>query len=160
MKRRQKKTRGISPIITTVLLIGLVVVILGIVFLWFKGIVEEGVTKFGKNIKLVCDDVEFQAEYTSQSSTSGTLNIVNNGNIPLFKISLKISSGGNYKTEDLETLSNKWPANGLNTGGTFSDTIEIGAADKITVLPILIGNSEKGKKTFMCGGQYSEEIEI
>lgn len=153
-KRGHKKNKGISPIVTTVLLIGLVIVILGIVFLWFRGMVEEGVTKFGKNIKLVCDDVKFQSEYTSISSTSGKLSIVNNGNVAIFKISLKVASGGDYTTQTID------PENKLSIGGTFSETIEVGNADKITVSPILIGSSEKGKKTFMCGGQYSEEIEI
>ena len=47
-------------------------------------------------------------------------------------------------------------------GGTFSgyigDEPGIGSAEKITVLPVLIGTSSKGKKTFVCGGQYGQEI--
>lgn len=156
---RKNVKSGLSPVITSVLLIALVVVIISVIFLWFKGMVEEGVVKFEKNIQLVCDDVNFDASYNS-----GTLNIVNNGNVPIFKIDLKISSGGNYQTKNLEKLSGgaNWPSAGLNQGATFSGDIssDVGSADTIIVLPILLGTSSSGKKTFMCEGQYDKEIKI
>ena len=80
-----KNSRGLSPAITTILLIVMVIVIILIIFLWFRGMVEEGVTKFGKNVQLVCGDVNFDASYSS-----GTLNIVNNGNVPIYNANLKI----------------------------------------------------------------------
>jgi hypothetical protein len=160
--KNQKKIvtkSGLSPVITSVLLIALVVVIISVIFLWFRGMVEEGVVKFEKNIQLVCDDVNFEATYSS-----GTLNIVNNGNVPIFKINLKIYNGGNYQTKSLESLDggNAWPSTGLGQGATFSGNIgaDIGSADKMVVLPILLGTSSKGKKTFMCEGQYGQEIKI
>ncbi len=158
-KKRKVMKSGLSPVITSVLLIALVVVIISVIFLWFRGMVEEGVVKFEKNIKLVCDDVEFEASYNS-----GTLNIVNNGNVPIFKINLRIFNQGNYQTKNIEDLDggNAWPANGLGQGATFSGNIgaEVGSADKIVILPILLGTSSKGKKTFVCEGQYGKEITI
>jgi flagellin-like protein len=151
-----KNRRGLSPVITTVLLIALVIVIISVIFLWFRGMVEEGVTKFGKNIKLVCDDVDFDASYSG-----GTLNIVNTGNVPIFRINLQMGTGGNYQTKDITEFSGvDWPTNGLNQGGTFSGTIDVGSAEKIIVSPILMGTSTKGKKTFVCGGQYGEELTV
>ncbi len=162
VKRFVKKKLGLSPIITTVLLIALTIVITSVVFLWFRGMVEEGVTKFEKNIKLVCDDVEFEADYNS-----GTLSIVNNGNVPLFRINLKISKGGNYQTKDITELSGgaNWPDTGLASGATFSGDIgsdnAINNAESILVVPVLIGTSSKeGKKTFICEGQYGKEISL
>ncbi len=153
------KKSGLSPIITTLLLITLTIVIIAIIFLWFRGMVEEGVTKFGKNIRLVCDDVDFDVDYSS-----GTLNIVNTGNIPLFRVNVKISQSGNYQTKDIKDFSagDSWPETGLAQGGTFSGYIgsEIGSAEKISVLPVLIGTSTKGKKTFVCEGQYGQEVVI
>lgn len=158
MKKRGNK-KGLSPIITTVLLIALVIVIIGVIFLWFKGMVEEGVTKFGKNIKLVCDDVSFDASYSS-----GTLNVVNNGNIPLYRVNLQMSQGGNYQTKSIKDLDAgaNWPDTGLGQGGTFSANIqsEIGSADTITVFPVLIGTASSGKKTFVCEGQYGKQLTI
>jgi FlaG/FlaF family flagellin (archaellin) len=158
MKKNFKKNKtGLSPVITTVLLIALVIVIIGVIFLWFSGMVEEGVTKFGKNIQLVCDDVSFDASYSS-----GTLNIVNNGNVPLYNLNLKISNAGAYTTKSITDLNagSSWPKNGLNQGGTFSGNIQsdVGNADTITVFPILIGTSTSGKKTFVCEGQYGKAL--
>jgi hypothetical protein len=121
--------------------------------------VEEGVIKFGKNIKLVCDDVEFEATYSS-----GTINIVNTGNIPIFRVNIKASQGGSFQTKDLIEITGgtSWPEGGLAQGGTFSGNIGswVGSADKIVVLPVLIGTSSGGKKTFMCEGQYGKEINL
>jgi len=158
MKKNFRKNKtGLSPVITTVLLIALVIVIIGVIFLWFSGMVEEGVTKFGKNIQLVCDDVSFDASYSS-----GTLNIVNNGNVPLYNLNLKIANAGAYTTKSITDLNagSSWPKNGLNQGGTFSGNIQsdVGNADTITVFPILIGTSTNGKKTFVCEGQYGKAL--
>ncbi len=159
MIKRFKKKQGLSPIVTTVLLIALTVVITSVVFLWFRGMVEEGVTKFGENIRLVCDDVNFQANY---DSGSGTFSIANNGEVPIFRINLRISQAGSYVTKDIKDLSSSWPDTGLPTGGAFSANIAsvVGSSDNILVLPVLIGTSTKGKKTFVCEGQYGEEISV
>lgn len=169
-KRLRKKNRqqfsqgkivnkGLSPVVTTILLIGLTIVITAIIFLWFRGMVQEGVTKFGKNIGLVCDDIQFDTSYSS-----GTINIVNTGNVPIFRVNLKTGSNGNYQTRDIKDLSggSSWPSGGLAQGGTFSGNIgsEIGSVQTITVLPVLIGTSSKGKKTFICEGQYGKEITL
>ena len=152
-----KNKKGLSPVITTILLVALVIVIVGVIFLWFRGMVEEGVTKFGKNIQLVCDDVSFDASYSS-----GTLNIVNNGNVPLYNLNLQIATAGSYSTKSITDLSagSSWPKNGLNQGGTFSGNIQsdVGSADTITVLPVLIGTSSSGKKTYVCEGQYGKSL--
>lgn len=159
MIKKIKKKKGLSPIITTVLLIGLTLAISAIVFLWFRGMVEEGVTKFGKNIKLACDDIEFDASYSS-----GILTVINNGNIPIFRVNIKITQSGSSQTKSIKDLSGggSWPDSGLLQGGTFSGNIEnnVGSAEEISVLPILIGTSAKGKKTFVCEGQYGKEIQL
>jgi flagellin-like protein len=154
-----KKKKGLSPIVTTILLVALTIGIISIIFFWFRGMVQEGVVKFGKNIELVCDDVSFEASYSS-----GTLNIINNGNVPIFLINIRSTSGGSYQTksiEDFEVGSN-WPANGLSQGGSFSGSIgnEIGDVEEITVFPILIGTASGKQKTFVCEGQYGKQIEI
>lgn len=158
--RKEMNRKGLSPVITTILLIALTIVIISIIFLWFRGMVQEGVTKFGKNIQLSCDDVQFDATYSS-----GVISIVNSGNVPLYKIDLKITgSGGSYQTEDIADVSTTWPAAGLLQGGSFSQDISttVGSdATDITVLPVLMGTSSSGaKKTFVCGGQYGKNIQI
>lgn len=159
MKRKRgicRDNRGLSPVITTVLLIALVVASTTIVFLWFRGMVEEGVTKFGKNIKLACDDVAFDASYDN-----GIISIINSGNIAIFKINLKMAKEGNFETKEITEISGvNWPSSGLSQGGVFSANIgsTVGSAEKITVIPILIGTSSSGQKIYVCGGQYGKEL--
>lgn len=152
MKKGVKK-KGISPVIATVLLIAMVVVIGLIVFIWFRGMVGESVTKFGKNIQLVCDDVEFDASYSD-----GALQVVNTGNVPIFKMNMKISTPGGHSTEEINHDDYPgWDEVGLKQGGAFSVAMSVGG-DKITLIPILIGTSDKGKRTYVCEGQYGKEI--
>jgi len=159
MKNKINRKKGLSPVITSILLIALVVVITSVVFLWFRGMVEEGVTKFGKNIKLVCEDVNFEASYSS-----GTINIVNTGNTPIYRVNIRIISDGGYQTKDIKEMNggDEWPDQGLNQGGSFSGNIgsELGSSERIMVFPVLIGTSSQGKKTFTCEADYGKELDI
>jgi len=111
-----EKKKGVSPVIATVLLIAMVVVIALIIFLWFRGLTKEAITKFdGQNIELVCMDVSFEASYSS-----GVLYIANLGNVPIFGMKMKILSDGSYQTVD---LSSGWPTSGLNQGATYSGDV-------------------------------------
>ena len=151
--KEMENKRGISPVIATVLLIAMVVAIGLIVFMWFRGIVVEEGTKFGKNIKLNCPEVNFDASY---SEAEEILSIVNRGNIPIYKMKLKIFKEGSYETEELSN----WPEIGLNEGGAFTEIIDVSDANKIILIPVLMGSSGEGKKTYTCEDQYGYEISI
>jgi flagellin-like protein len=159
MIKRMRKKKGLSPIVTTILLVALTIGIISIIFFWFRGMVQEGVVKFGKNIELVCDDVAFEVSYSS-----GTINIINNGNVPVFLVNIRYGNGGSYQTKEIKdfNIGSNWPVNGLNQGGTFSGDIgsEIGTVDKLTVYPILIGTASGKQKTFICEGQYGQEADL
>ncbi len=148
------KKGGVSPVIATVLLIAMVVAIGLIVFLWFRGMIQEEGIKFGKNIKLVCDDVEFEASYYG-----GILSIVNIMPTPIYKMKLKIFKEGGHETKD---LAGNWPGLGLNQGGTFSGDVssDVSGANKIILIPVLMGSSKEGKKSYICEEQYGYEIAI
>jgi len=150
-----KMKKGVSPVIATVLLISMVIVLGLIIFLWFRGMIVEEGTKFGKNVKLVCEDVNFKASYSE-----GILSIVNLGNTPIFNMHLRIFEGKGYDTLDLkEKYPEDWE--GLNSGGTFSQQIdgEVGNADKLTLIPILRAKSSKGEIPYICGDEYAREVE-
>jgi len=157
MKRVLRK--GISPVIATVLLVAIVIIIALIVFLWFKAMGEEVITKFGKNVELSCGDVEFLAEYSN-----GELIISNTGNVPIFGIKVTAEGAGSEKNYDLKNnLAPEWPDLGLNPGGIFSADIgiEIGSAEKIILTPVLMGTSDRGERIYICkGDMYTSEIII
>ena len=157
------KRKGLSPVIATVLLIAIVVVIASIVLLWFRGITEESVTKFGKkNIKLVCDDVQFQASYSS-----GIISISNTGTIPIYNIKVKIVRSGSFATEDFKTPKIfgdvGWPSSGINQGEAF-ETPDISTfitdANELLLIPVLIGSSKKGDTPHTCEERHGYKITL
>ena len=150
-----KKKKGVSPIVATVLLVGMVILIALIVFIWLRGLTQEAVVKFDKNAELVCGDVRFEASYSD-----GKLGISNTGNVPIYNLKVKMSEGGIFKTSDLKQISSNWPQFGLTQGSTFSEEIETGNSNKISLVPILLGNSKNGnEKTFNCDEvKYGYEI--
>jgi flagellin-like protein len=152
MINNMNRKRGLSPVIATMLLVVIVIVIAIVVFVWFRGITEEVITKFNdKNIRLVCDEIELQASYDSE-----TLSIVNIGNVPVYKIKARTFLQGNYQTV---TLTENWPATGLNQGGAYSGPLS-GDFEKILLIPVLLGNSERGELAHTCEEKNGEEIII
>jgi len=145
----ERGKRGVSPVIATILLVGMVIIIGVIIFLWFKNMQKEAITKFGNtNIELVCDEVGFDASYSSSQ-----VYLSNTGNVPIYSFKVKTSKEGEYKTENIEDLTS-WEK-GLNEGKTFSSQINLDSdAEEIKIIPVLLGNSEKGHKSFVCGEQY------
>ena len=160
MKKKLRKKRGISPVIATVLLVAMVVVIGLIIFLWFRGLTEEAITKFGgRNIELVCEDIESSSSY---STATGILSILNLGNVPIFGMKVKISEQGSHETLDMKDLSVGWPDIGLRQGGTFSGDLsaEFVGADQVLLIPVLMGTSAQGEQTYVCEDRYGQDLII
>lgn len=160
--RKRIGEKGISPVIATVLLVAMVIVIAMTIFFWVRGLSQEAITKFGgENVKVVCGDVQFSASYSG-----GILTISNYGNVPIYDMALKItSSGGNYQTTDISSLSNNWSSTGLGSGGVFtsadlSSSTQFMDATQILAVPVLLGNSNSGQQTYTCDDQYGEQISI
>jgi flagellin-like protein len=154
--------RGVSPVIATVLLIGIVIALGVIVFVWFSSFTQEAITKFnGENVQVVCNDVKFDASYASD----GTLALSNNGNVPIFDFNVQFNSaGGSFTTQDIKNLIN-WPNIGLRQGGVFSGNIlsevQQQSANQIILIPILRGTVSNGdQKSFTCPSQYGEKVSI
>jgi len=159
-ERVLRKKHGISPVIATVLLVAMVVVIGLIIFLWFRGITEEAVTKFGgRNIELVCEDIEFLSDY---SSSTGILSVSNMGNVPIFGMKARISKQGSHETLDMKDLSVGWPEIGLRQGGTFSGDLstKFSEANQILLIPVLMGTSAQGEQTYVCEDRYGQDLII
>lgn len=154
--KKTKGKKGISPVIATVLLISMVIVIALIIFLWVREIGGETITKFGgQNIETVCGDVEFQA---SASATS--IAVSNTGIVPIFNFKVKVDRAGSFQTINLNEESG-WPDTGLGSGASFDSGVlsALSGASKVTITPVLMGESNSGLKTFVCKESvYGEEI--
>ncbi|HUW44144.1 MAG TPA: archaellin/type IV pilin N-terminal domain-containing protein [Bacillota bacterium] len=162
MKRYKKRDKkGVSPVIATVLLIAMAIIIGLIIFLWFRGLTQEAITKFERNIELVCEDVEFISSY---SLTLGKLAFENSGNVPVYDFNIKVSEEGGHRTLNLKEIDSSWPSVGLRQGGTFLSkdlNTEFSGATEILIIPILAGTSQSGEeKTHVCDEQYGYLYEI
>lgn len=150
--------RGISPVIATVLLIALVIVLALLVFLWFRSMTQEAVTKFNnENIELVCSKTQISASY---DSTNKELTITNEKNIPIYQIKVSQYASGGHTTVTLGP-NNDWPDSGLNQGGVYSGRFNAKSATKLIVYPVLLGSSSKGANVaFPCEEKYGTTITI
>jgi len=150
-----KKKSGLSPVVATVLLIAMVIVLALIIFLWFRSMAQEAITKFdGKNVELVCDDVVFEASYSG-----GTLLVQNNGQVPIYAMNLREEEAGGHSTGKIST-GDGWPSKGLNPGRTFSHVMTFATdVNKLIFIPVLIGNNDDGvAKTYVCDKRHGEEV--
>jgi|APSaa5957512576_1039674.scaffolds.fasta_scaffold00256_7 flagellin-like protein len=153
-----KNKKAVSPVIATVLLIVMVVAISSVVFLWFNNLNEEAVTKFGgKNIKLVCEEVQFQANLQLSK-----LSILNSGNVPIYNIYIKIESDGSHETINFKDDSTGWLSTGLKQGVSYTSgslsPFDIQNANKVILIPELLGSSSGGDQTHLCDERYGLEI--
>lgn len=150
------KKRGISPVIATVLLIAIAVVVALIAFMWLRGINEEAITKFNTNtnVKIVCEQVSFEADYSSGTSY-GNIYVTNTGNVPIYKMKAKIFSGSSHSTEELSS----WPEFGINGGGVGVGNVTlVSSGSEILLIPVLLGKTENGNKAYTCEDRYGVEI--
>lgn len=149
------KKRGLSPVVATMLLIVIVIIIGLIIFLWLRGMNQEAITKFdGTNVKIICGEVSFDADYTNSDKM---LYLVNTGNVPIYKMKVKKIWDGGHETI---TLEDNWPEFGLTPGGTFSGSLgsETSGLEKIFLIPVLIGHSKKGDLAHTCDEKDGYEI--
>jgi len=146
------KKRGISPVIATVLLVSIALTLAVIIFIWARSFVSEAITKDGQAINLVCEDISFDAEYNS-----GQVLIVNRGNVPLYGVELsKVSLGS--RTHIGEGTFIQPVGTGESVGISVGETLAAG--DKISIVPIILGEQEEYKKAFVCGESFSVESTV
>src|SRR3989344_1341036 len=152
--------RGVTPVVATTLLVGIVIVIALIVFFWFRSLKDETCLKFEQNIELVCKDVEFFADYDLDL---GDLYVSNTGNVPIFGMKIKIEGDAGFTTFDLNEYG--WLGIGLNQGNAFSGNIlsEVsGNPTSITLIPTLMGScGSDGNKIYICNEEnYGYKIPL
>lgn len=142
------KKRGVSPIVSTVLLILIVIILALIIFFWARSFVGEKIEKFDKPIEDVCKDVNFRA-----SIEGNNLILVNRGNVPIYEINVKQMSAGTSKIDGYII--------DLEKGGSKNKTISIdySTTTGIEVVPVLLGESGSKRSKFACEG-YGIEIGI
>ena len=151
-----KEKRGLSPVIATVLLIGIALVLATIVFIWARHFVGEAITKEGEAIELVCDDVSFEAE---AFGSEGKLYLENKGSVPIHRVEIR-ELGLFGEVSVSESFSGVQVSAGETKSVDLPTDIESG--DEIIVVPILVGEVEGvvEKKSHVCDGNYGQRINV
>src|SRR3989344_8412921 len=149
---RLRNKKALSPVITTVLLIAMVIILAAIIFLWAKFFIGEAIEKeiggVKKTAERFCPDVNFQA------GISGTqLSIVNKGNVPIHNINIKMKAKG---SSDITEYENAGELLNLRIGQSkpvilSSDTAEY---DEVIIIPVLLGKSGNEQKKYPCEEAY------
>lgn len=132
-----KDKRGVSPVITTVLLVLIALVLAAMIIMWGYAFIGESLTKFeGQDISLACDAVSITADYDSAEKE---IAVVNTGDIPIFKVGVKSES-------DAETTYSEYPPVKLNSGGSRTLIVDIPTgAKKLNIVPIILGKTSSDK---------------
>lgn len=143
--------KGLSPIVATLLLVAVVVTLSSIVFIWAGRFIPEVVQKQGLPAEQACDSLVLSATYYSE----GKVIVTNNGNIPVYGMSLLVKSDGTSQRIDLEggvmAGNSKEFTNGFDADGT-SISLSFQNVEDMEIIPGILGEGEEGgqKKVYKC----------
>lgn len=128
-----KSKKGVSPVITTVLLVLIVLTLASLIIVWGVTFIPEAIAKFDSPIENACQNVDFTAQKVSDS----TISIVNVGNVYIYKIGVKEVGGPRSQIKE--------NAVELTSGETYS-ALNIGiSSGQVSVIPIILGLTESGE---------------
>jgi len=150
-----EKKRGLSPVMATVLLVGMTVVLATIIFLWATFFIGEAIAKEGQAIELLCDQIKFKAD-----AYGGKLYVENTGSVPLY--GMEIREKGFFG--DIVGVPN-FRGSQVLAGETVNVDLpgEVEDRDTIIVIPLLLGEVEdepSRKKAHVCDVDYGKEIVV
>jgi len=155
--------KGVSPVVSTVLLIMIVIIIAIIILAWTTSFQREAITKEingdKKAIERWCSEIELSPEINPDGTSFG---FTNTGNVPLYQYELKLVSEGSSDTK----LISSSEGGSVNPGYKSilkPEEISIGNYDsyeEIEIIPILLGTAEKsgGTEEYKCPETYAKKI--
>jgi len=155
MKRINK--RGLSPIITTVLLIAIAIVLAVIILLWARNFVPELVTKNGSDIKKVCKDVYFEADY---NPTTSEILVANTGNVNIFSFSIEEELPGRTLVTEKRVQDTAGTEIDLGNGGSGKIPVTFASGTTIVIKPVLLGYKGEQEAKYVCVDHTGVELQI
>ena len=145
--------KGLSPVIASVLLILLVIVLAILIFAWARGFISEQVEKFGQPIDSYCEAVSFEAEIVDGQSgdANGALEIVNRGDIDIFRFGISLIKGGNSVMIEFDYPVAKGES--IREDFEFSqEGLSYEDPETVELFPVLVGvvKGQEATKPFTC----------
>ena len=149
--RSIQNRRGISPIVATIMLVGISIAAFAFIFTYTRGMVGEQTEKFGEPIENWCGKIVYDA-----SISGNTIYINNLASVPIYGFNIEMSDA-NGKISVKFARS----ADGIiDPAESDSITEEISGATKIKITPVILGkgkNTGKGK-IFACDDVAKEFV--
>lgn len=153
MKGRGK--RGLSPIVSTVILVVIVFVLALIILLWARGFVKEAVIKSIAGNEKRADEYCLEVRIRGFVNEDNTFGFENTGNVPIFAYRLKLEGAGG---SDVFKIDNN-NGGSVNPGySTIIDDYAYDSYDSITVIPILLGKVQGAAQEFECPERTGVQI--
>ena len=160
-----KEKRGLSPVIATTLLILIAVIIAVIILLWIRSYIGEKAEKDlgGGPIALenVCKEVKFDADAKFETGNL-KVHVGNNGNVPIYGIEVK--KKGFASVSSVRAVNTRSPnlaiASGEDEDLELSDVNNVEIGNDLVIVPIVLGESKKAKKAYVCEEQYGVEVKV
>jgi flagellin-like protein len=161
--RKIHPKKGVSPVVATVLLIGIVIILAIIIFLWARGFIAERAQKFGRAVELSCNDVNFNAGVFRDDAECGdggvgySLDVVNEGNVPLYGFEVKsLTEQGTVRIFS-EILGSTVT---IGDSATICLDEDATGEDNLLIVPIILGQSDSGKVAFTCPDQLGFSVPV
>lgn len=158
---RLMKKKGLSPVIATLLLVGLALTLAIIIFLWARSFVGERLQKDNQNIENRCEDVSFVAEILDDGVGGKIIWVTNDGNVPLYGVEIKKKKtlGEITSLQTIEQSVLKGETKDISVPSEIVGELESGS--QIIVSPVLLGALSSGQmRSFVCDSKYGEEITV
>ncbi|MBT6689861.1 hypothetical protein HN903_00880 [archaeon] len=137
--RRGIEKRGLSPVVSSMFLILLIVFLAIFIFLWAQGFLGEKMEKFGEPIEGVCSRILFDVTQTSRTGDTYVLEVLNEGDVDIRYFDIKVSDGDGNS----EITTFMFPA---DVGGdAVRESVGLAMNDgqdieEVIVYPVLVGN--------------------
>jgi len=149
LKMRMLK-KGVSPVISTVLLIMIVIILAMIILLWSRGFIKEAVEKdIAGNNKRV-EDYCREVKLSSIVNQDGSFGFENIGNVPIFAYNIKLTNEGSGNSKIVKVKNKNGGAVNPSFGSIISDQGKYTDYEKVKIIPILLGKAKGGTKEVTC----------
>jgi len=160
--------RGISPVIATVLLVGLAVIIAFVIFLWAKSTLAEQYLKFSEPVDRACELVNFDSEIFMDgtgSDATAKFSVVNKGNIPLYGFKMYDKGSGSLKEiRELQCRANDDSGLTITLGNgescTVSGITEVEKNDVVLVVPQILAERGNQEVPYTCDKSFGDELDV
>lgn len=134
--------KGLSEVISVVLLILVSLALATIIFLWARSFFDGNLEKNGMPVAQACEEIKISA----QKYSSG-IDITNKGNIPIAGISLKKVGKG------ISTVENYPFEKEISAGGILSLETSVDY-DKIIAIPVILAKLGEETKLYTCKEEF------